>query len=523
MKKIFIYTALLGITTVVIYSCKKGFLDRKPEGQFEVESYFNTEKRALEGTVGVYDPMGWERTFDKMFWSLGDGATDDNNFGLSKDDGVPPLLGINGAADYSNVKNAAFSPAFEVMYKGYYEGIYRANLMIKILSDPKTNINATAKKRFIAEAKTLRALYYFMLVNYFGGVPLFTTPINPLDQSSIKLPRSTAQQVWIQIEKDLTEAVVDLPLKSVTVTENMIGRMTKGSAYALLAKSYLYQKKYTEAVTASNSVIALGEYSLNADYFDNFRQAKPNGPESIFEIQHNNNATVDNGGGWGADAFDGSTGALKIDACFGGYGQNRPSNDLYNAFDNADGRRKYVTATGGDVIDGITMCGSPIDGLSTPKFIMLGLNNPLVPRPDVSPINRVLIRYADLLMMKAEALCAAASPTATAPADAVTILMQVRNRASLTVPTQATFAGYTANQLLSFIRGERRREFGMEAWRLFDLRRWGADSTKNALIRVGKISTTNAATAWKDAYLLFPLPQSEIDLSGGAVVQNPGY
>lgn len=504
----------------IVYGCKKDFLDRKPKGQYVIETYFTTDKRALEGVVGVYDPMGWERTFDKMFWALGDGATDDNPFGLTRDDGTAPFIGINSVADYSNVKNAALSPAFEVMYKGYYEGIYRANLVINALTNQETTIDADLKKRLVAECRSLRGLYYFMLVNYYGGVPLFTDAIDPLDPASAKLPRASKEQVYEQIVKDLTESIQDLPTKSATAAENMVGRITKGAAYGLLAKSYLYQKKYAEAVAAANQVMALNEYSLNADYFDNFRQSNPNGGESLWEIQHNDNATVDNGGGWGADSFDGSTAAVKMQACNGGWGQNRPSADLYNAFEEGDTRRKYVAATESDDIDGVTMCGTP-ENPSMAKFIVLGKGSgTLTPRDDVSPINRVLIRLADVMMVKAEALAAAAG-TAAAPGEAIDILVAIRTRAGLSSPSAATFATYTSEELLRFIRAERRKEFGMEGWRLFDLRRWGADSARTALARVGKVNTSSRP--WNDAYLLFPIPQSEIDLSGGAVEQNPGY
>ncbi len=529
MKKILIYSASTLLILLIGFSCKKNFLDQQPEGQNTLETYFTTEKRAMEGVVGVYDPLGWDKTFDRMFWCLGDGATDDNNFSLNHDDAVQSgsnYVQINIATDYSNMKAAANSPAFNIMYKGYYEGIYRANLILKVLNDPKTTISDASKKRFVAEVKTLRALYYFMLVNFYGGVSLFTDPLNPQDASSTNLPRSSAQQVYTQIEKDLTEAIPDLPLKGITATENMLGRMTKGAAYGLLAKAYLYQKKYPQTITAANSVIATGDYTFNIDYFENFRQASPNGKESLIEIQHNNNANINNGGteNWGADAFDGSSASNTMNACFGGYGFNRPSGNLYSSFEAADTRRKYVAAIDTDIVDGSPMCGDPTNA-SIAKFVLLGLNNPLaVPgRADVAPINRVIIRYTDILMMKAEAECAALAPTASAPSSAVSVLVQVRNRGALTLPTAATFATYTANQLLSAIRQERRREFGMEAWRLFDLHRWGIDSTRNALIRVGKIDNAIPAKIWKDAYMLFPIPQYEIDISRGAVTQNPGY
>ena len=155
------------------------------------------------------------------------------------------------------------------------------------------------------------------------------------------------------------------------------------------------------------------------------------------------------------------------------------------------------------------------------KHVIPGKKEGDFPRSDVIALNWVLFRYADVLLMRAEALAANASPTSAAPADAVNLLVQVRNRAKLNSPTAAQFGTYTAEQLLRFIRSERRRELGMEAWRLFDLRRWGVDSTRNALMRVGKINESNRP--WKDDYMLYPFPQSEIELSKGAIIQNPGY
>ena len=154
------------------------------------------------------------------------------------------------------------------------------------------------------------------------------------------------------------------------------------------------------------------------------------------------------------------------------------------------------------------------------KHVIPGKKEGDFPRSDVIPLNWVLFRYSDVLLIKAEALAAAAA-AAPAPVEAIDLLYTVRSRAGLTSPTKADFQGYTAEGLLRYIRSERRKEFGMEAWRLFDLRRWGADSLQNALRRVDKINNTDRP--WRDDYLLYPLPQSEIELSKGAVTQNPGY
>lgn len=514
-KNIFALFSAIPIVCVIIYGCKKSFIDRKPIGQYTIETYFTTEDRAFQGVVGVYDVLGWNRTFDKMFWSLGDGGSDDTPIGLNRDDGSPPYVGINPVVDYTNVSAAKLSPAMENLYKGFYEGVYRANVVIGALE--KSSLDKAKTDRFLAEAKTLRALYYFMLVNYYGGVPLYTTPINPGEESSVTLARATVREVYDLIEGDLKASIPNLPNKAQTVSENMLGRLTKGAASTLLTKAYLFDKKYAEAAATAQEIISSGEYSLNNDYYANFVQATTNGVESVWEIMRAENYT-DNGGGWGADSFDG-TGTPVAVGC-GGWGQNSPSGDLFRQFEAADIRRKYTTTLETDILQGVQMCGTP-EAPGMAKHIIPGKKEGDFPRSDIISLNWVLFRYADVLLMRAEALAAAATQASPAPANAAALLVQVRSRAGLINPTSTEFQNYTAEQLLRFIRSERRRELGMEAWRLFDLRRWGSDSTKNALMRVGKINSTDRP--WKDAYLLYPFPQSEIELSKGAIVQNPGY
>jgi hypothetical protein len=515
MNKKYFSVCLLTLASVwTFYACSKSFLNRKPIGQYTMETYYTDSSHALAGLVGVYDVIGWAATFDRMFWDLGDGATDDSPFGLQRDDGSPPYVGITPIPDYTNVKYAELSPAMQRLYQGHYEGIYRANLFISQLG--KSSVSESVKNRFIAEAKSLRALHYFMLVNYYGTVPLYTEPVDPVDPKTKQLERSPVDAVYAQIEKDLTEALPFLPSKAQTASENMLGRVTIGAANALLAKVYLFEKKYPEAVSAAQAVIDGGEYDLNPDYHANFIQASANGIESVFEIQHNDNSTTDNGGGWSSDSFDGSSTPVEVQC--GGWGQNAPSADLYSTFENGDIRRQYTCPTATDLIDGAAMCGTPAQP-SMGKHIIPGTDISLQARPDVVPLNWVLIRYAEVLLIKAEALAAQAS--GTAPADAITALMKVRDRAGLTTPTESDFSAYSGQDFLRYVRLERRKELGMEAWRLFDLRRYGTDSLRNALIRVGKINTTDRP--WDDKYMLFPIPQSEIDLSGGVVTQTPGY
>lgn len=510
---------VLPITMILItvWGCSKHFLDRKPIGQYTIETYFTDDAKAFQAVVGVYDVSGWDKTFDRMFWTLGDGASDDSNFGMNRDDGSPPFVDINPVTDYTNVAEAKFSPAFENMYRGFYEGINRANIAIDGIE--KSPIKEENKQRFIAECKALRAIYYFMLVNYYGGIPLFTQPINPGNAEDVNTLRATVRDVYDQIEKDLAEAIPALPAKQTTIDENMVGRITKGAAGTLLAKVYLFDKKYAEAAQAAQVVIASKEYDLNPDYYANFVQATANGIESVWEIQRVENFT-DNGGGWGPDSFDGTLTPIRVGCGNGMWGQNAPSGDLYSQFEPGDQRRKYTATTTDDVLQGFPMCGNEgAPGMG--KHVVPGKSQSDFKRYDIIPLNWPLFRFSDVLLMRSEALMSGTGGGAVVKEEAVDLLLKIRQRAGLIAPTKSDYLSYADDELLRNIRNERRSELGMEAWRLFDLRRWGADSLKNALLRVGKINTTTRA--WDDAYMLYPIPQSEIELSKGVVTQTPGY
>lgn len=494
------------VISTLFLGCKKDFLIKQPEGIPSADNYYQTEAECIKGLVGVYDVMGWLKTFDGSFWYLGDGATDDCI--RSNDDN-----NFNGSdiRDYGNVFSASFSSGFENMFTSYYEGISRANSLIVRSNGAK--ISPEFLNRVQAEAKTLRALYYFMLVNYFGDVPLVLTPINPLADGSIKTPRSPVAEVYAAMEKDLIEAIPYLPVRSKVMDDGEPGRMTKGAAGALLTKVYLFEKKYAEAVSAANEVIASSQYSLNPDYRNNFKLSEENGIESVFEIQHNEN----NSGGWSSDEMDGSLTHVKVkadDGFGGGWGTNGPSPDLFDAFEEGDNRKKNTCVQAGDVMDGITLNnGDRGYGVMGKHWVPAYPGNLIV-----SPLNWVLIRYADVLLMKAEAMAAMAAPTAPAPTETAAILVEIRNRAGLSSPTLADYSALTADGILSKTRWERRIEFGEEAWRLFDLRRWGADSLKNALVRVNKTTPE----AFKPSWLLYPIPQAVIDLSRGAIKQTEG-
>ncbi len=499
---------LVSLIATTFFGCKKRFLNNEPGAIASVDNYYQTETECLKGVTGIYDILGWNRTFDGTFWLLGDGATDD----CDRDCNDAPNMLARENVKYTNVFFASANQGFEDMFTAYYEGISRANSLLARSKGAK--VKPAFLARVQAEAKTLRALYYFMLVNYFGDVPLVTTPLNPLAQSSITTPRSSVAIVYAQIEKDLIEAIPDLPLRDKVIADGEPGRMTKGAAGALLAKAYLYQKKYAQAVAAADAVIGSAQYSLHADYRKNFKLSEENGIESVFEIQHNQNSS----GGWNSNEMDGSLVHVKVksdDGFGGGWGTNGPSPDLFDAFEAGDIRRKNTCVLQGEIMDGIALAsGSRGFGVMGKHWIP-GYSG----TPNISPMNWVLIRYADVLLMKAEAMAAMAAPTASAPVSAANILVDIRIRAGLTNPTIANYSILNADQLLSKIRQERRVEFGEEAWRLFDLRRWGADSLRNALLRVGKIPN---AAAFKPSWLLFPIPQAVIDLSGGAIVQTQG-
>jgi hypothetical protein len=389
-----------------------------------------------------------------------------------------------------------------------YQGIFRANVLLQKLPDiPMDN---DLKARFGAEAKALRALYYFNLVRMFKNIPLFTEPVVPSE--IYNATQAKPEEVYAQIEKDLTDAIAVLP---VTLPAAELGRFTKGAAKALLGKVYLYEKKYAEAATALADVngptpggTSPYGYKLLSNFNDLWVVSNKFNTESILEEVHTNRSNAD-WGFWGSGSDEGNSFNVMVGprsyvkkdnvapSLPSGWSFSVPTQDLYDFLKN-DPR---FNAT---ILDLAALkAGGHADYV--PGYMNTGyfLNKFLPRTSDVSTgggatelnyrQDTYIIRLADTYLMEAEALGATG-------ARAQALLDAVRARVGLpSVPVS-----------MQAIKNERRAELAGEGHRWFDLVRWGDAPT--VLASRGFVAGKNE---------IFPIPSRE--LQGTKLVQNPGY
>jgi hypothetical protein len=400
------------------------------------------------------------------------------------------------------------------------------------------------REKYIGEAKFLRALYYFFLVDKFGDVPLYLG-IDPGEKEG--LARSPKAAIWAQIEADCQDAAA----KCLTKGVEEAGRATSGAAWALLGKARLYQKNYQGALDAFNQITG---YSLEPVYFNNFMEETENGQESLFEVQWSIQAGYSSQ--WNSDRTDEGLN----EACFRAqeYGCLNwfnvfPSQDLWDEFETAadngaktDPRRGYCIYQTGDkyfnntltiTIDSVTVYAP--DGVTiTDHYKRRGWRkyqnyykaaSEGAIAGNESGINMKVIRYADVLLMMAE--CEANRSGGNLNA-AVALMNQVRQRADVDMPlygTGAMDAEYPVTNLDEFmvaLEHERKVELCGEQVRFSDLVRWGRLPAFIAAVQASCPKADQAASVFSSPKnLLWPIPQKEIDVNPKIeqTDQNPGY
>lgn len=469
------------------FSCSEDFLDKSPKGEENSDEYYKT-KRGIEGQViAAYSELKNYRYISNRFF-LGDVASDDAVKGSEPGDFVQALELSEFRATSSNFLFGSW------WWTRLYRGIFYANVALDNLGQV-TDVSDADKKQMEAEARFLRAYYYFELVRSYGGVPLLLS-----SQGDKNVARATAEEVYAQIEKDYGFAAQHLPEKSEYKADQM-GRVTKGAAKALLGRAYVYQKKWAEAKTVLGEVIASPEYALIKNYAEQFTLAGKNGSESIFEIQFFDNPSE--GNAW-RNGGNFST-VFMMPRNIWGWGLMQPTADLYNAYEKGDPRREATIIVRGEVIEGEAQNGTDdATGYYSRKDFLPPSQRPSNFRN--SPLNEVIIRLADVYLMYAEA-----SYHTGDEANARKYVNEVRKRArgeDTTILPDVTAIG---DALLKAIYHERRVELALEHHRYWDIIRTGR----------GKELLHSNFTVGK--HELFPLPQSEIDASNGVLKQNPGY
>lgn len=495
MKKI-IYIGLL-ITTGAFFSCSD-FLDKAPFEDPSSET-IKDEASAIALTNAAYQPMQRPKLYNMRIWTLDILAGNSLVGAGGGDDGIETVQLSNFVPGPDNF--AALD-----LWRGPNPGILYCNTVLENV--PKMNIRDEIKTRCIGEAKYLRASYYFLLVQLFGDVPLSLSPAKPGD--NLFPSRTSKDFIYNEvIIPDLFEAIELLPRRE-EYSNKDLGRASKGSAAGLLAKVYLTRGEYQKSIDMCDVVQKLG-YTLNPNYSDCFGgEAKnKNTAESLFEIQY---FGLTDAGFWSDENqacwLSTYMGPRNSGWVGGGYGWNQPTQEFVEMYEAGDKRKEHtVLFEGGPLFDGkqykSTMSST---GFSVRKFLV-----PLSVSPDynTNSASVIVLRYADVLLMKAEALNEIGYT-----AEAEEPLYEVRKRAGLN--NRADIEGLSQVEMRDKIRKERRIELAFEGHRWFDMIRW--DNGQYALDFLHSIGKVNA----QPKHLLLPIPQKEIDANPN-LKQNPGY
>lgn len=490
MKKILFYLSTVILSGFLVLSCSE-FLEEEPKAVLSTENFFLSESDALSAVSAVYDKLNKRGLTNATAWIFADITTPDTSTPSAELD----------IAVYDNFNLGTSNPYLNDNWPELYEGIARANYAITNLSEMET-IDDALRNRLVNESKFLRGWYYFFLVKAYGGVPLITESININDETQYLVPRATVEEVYSQIEADFTAAEA-LPA---SYSGADVGRVTSGAAKAYLANAYLFQEKWQLAADKAQEVVDSGVYRL----MPNFRDAtwNKNTPESIFEMQ-----SIGGTPGWEDENEGNSVGVWARPTCFGGWGLHNGTQDLYDAFEDGDPRRSYTLLDVGEEYDGQALPADCLDENTYALLKLLGDPAEGTGGDANASQNHVFMRLSEVYLIIAEA-----NAMLNNLSDAQDALEVVRSRArndtNADAGTLPVLSGLTQTALINAIRDERRVELASEMKRFYDLVRWGI---------AGEVIRADGKSFIDGKHELFPIPQSQIDVSQGTLSQNPGY
>ena len=493
---------LIGFT----FSCSDDFVNVESSAE-NSEDYFNSEQDYQNALVGAYDLL--QSTYINAM--LGEIASDNT---LAGGENATDVIGIQ---EIDNMTHTPLNAQLRAIWGWMFSGINRANFILEF----KDKTEFTGKEGVLAQARFLRAYYYFELIKWFGDVPLFVDKRFQFG-SQFDVDRTPRAEVFAQMELDLISAADNLPY-----VQAEVGRITKGAAQALLGKAYLYQDKFEEAAIVLDDLIANGPYDLVADYNTIFENAGENNIESVFEVQY----TDLEGASFGclqcsegnvAVGFSGVRNYTGPDFT-SGFSFNVPVQEVVDAFEDGDLRKDVAIL---DIQAWATTTGATFGtgyedtGYFNRKYIpRIRSADAQGDRNLTNPNNYRAIRFADVLLMAAEAHNRSASSN---DATAQAYLNRVRQRAFGNADSNILASGTV---LTDAIFRERRVELVGEGHRFFDLVRTGkakeeiennVDTTTDGKTEVAKIFQIGK-------HEVFPIPSIEIQLTGNRWEQNSGY
>jgi hypothetical protein len=520
MKKCLSYSLMLVLVIFSLPGCKKDFFDLYPRDQLSPGSFWKNADDAHAALTGCYNSV-WNVTGNVLPYL---DVLTPNAYGEY------PWEGWKDISKSTQTPQGPAGPAG--LWEGAFRGIGRTNTFLANIDKPE--MDEGERTRMKSEALFLRAYYYFTVSNYFGGVPLIT---DPPDVSQATIPRSSKEDITAQVLKDLDEAIPGLPV-TIPAAEN--GRATQGAALALKARVLLYESRWDEAAVAAKAVMDLNVYHLFPSYRGLFLPQNENNSEVIFDVQFKQpeypsawdtylgiydgnilTAAI----GWSSiepttdfvDEYEMKDGSV--------WTPSNPIADPADKYNNRDPRLDQTIFRKGKKYNGVPY---PVDadgypgiytGFSFKKYTIY--DTAAGPQVDYnkSEINGIILRYADVLLMYAEAKNES-SGVDQSVYDAVDA---VRERAGMPdLP-----AGLNQDQMRDRIRHERRMEFVIEGLYYSDVRRWKiAESVLNRDVELDGsykrgIMDDRSFDPAKD--YVWPIPQREIDYSQKAIEQNPNY
>lgn len=464
----------------LLQSCSKNFIELQPISTVSTDVLYKTNKDFQDAVTACYSTMQIQYL---SFWLYGDVRGDDSWDELNK-------LTAGGMDNFYVSNDDA---TIRTTWQNYYNVILNANTVLQKIESADPAV-ITDRDRFTGEAKFMRALAYFDLVRIFGDVPMITAPVTIAE--SYKVPRTPVVTVYQEvIIKDLQDAETKLPASYSALD---VGRATSGAAKAILGRVYLTIGDFANAEIKLQEVTTMG-YTLLDNYNDLFDYTKnEHHSEYIFDIEYEKG--IGEGNTFNADFMPNSANMLNYYSVIGpGRDFNSPTDQLFAAFTDDDKRKDITVGTKGGFYNA--------DSVFVPFFLVNSqayTKKYITPStPGECPANWKVIRYADVLLMYAEALNENGKT-----ADAIGYLNQVRRRADV-----AEYSDLTQEQAREKIALERRLELSFEGVRWFDL------------VRTGKALETLQAKGMQPYMTIFPIPLSQIQLVNDQSIfsQNPGY
>lgn len=540
---------LIILASILVFSSCTNFLDEEPVGELTENQI--TDPDNIEGLIisaysvlnGQFDEASSAFNSPVSNWSFGDVVSDD------------AYKGGGGTGDQNQIHlmetfqiNTAIAD-FERKWLALYEGVSRANQALRLLNEAD-EYDPALKELRIAEMRFLRGFFYFELKKIYNRIPYIDETKTDVEDFYVSNDEFTSEQLWQKIEDDFQAAYNVLPTMQAEP-----GRPTKMAARAFMCKTYIFQAKWSQAINAADEVINSGQYQLEPDFRNLYLPENDNGVEIIWSVQNSiNDGSPRNYNGSIGDRLNPPGGVYPQ------YGFHRPSQNLVNAFktdenglpindninitenDNVDPRLDHTVARPGipyldlGVYEESWARDLATYGPFSPKKRVVSWNSPyqLKQWPYVNALNTYIIRYADVLLWRAEA--------AIETGDLMTgmqLINQVRERALNSETVKKSNGEDAANYLIGLyssfnsydealeaLRLERRLEFAQEGHRFFDLVRWGvAAEVMNQYFEVERTRRTHLSNATFTAGVneYSPIPQIQIDLGRGLITQNPGY